>query len=142
MRIQPFLMKPINNGTILSTYVAFMTQKLATGYEIDGVVILPRVELFHRHVPASLMYVCTINQTNQPTVALMFILGLTRVYKHGYIYRFSQFPNISSKNISAFSRAFRRACLTSDDTVRPTIIMNEDEIPESVVVAVTGPRLV
>lgn len=99
-RIDQYLAKSINNGTILSTYVAFMTQQLAKGYEIDDTVILPRIQLFHRHIPASLMY--------------------------------SKFESISSKNISAFSRSFRRACLMPDETVRHSMIIDQDDIPKSV----------
>lgn len=93
-RIEPYLDKKIH-AKVVSTYAAFMTQKLAKGYTIDDVNIIPCIEEFQRHVPASIQY--------------------------------SGFHMIASKNISAFSRAFRRACVTSDMTVRYPMVLDKTE---------------
>jgi hypothetical protein len=52
-QITPYIDKKITGKTV-STFTAFMTQQLSKGYSIDGVVIIPKIPLFHSHVPASI----------------------------------------------------------------------------------------
>jgi hypothetical protein len=54
-RSEAYLDAPTSTKT-LSTFTAFMAQRMARGYEINGTVVIPQVPLFTRHTPHEILY--------------------------------------------------------------------------------------